>query len=93
MTCLLLAQSATVPPAFIDKAADWFEMGINQAAEHLKVIAENYPVAVQNIAAELHQQDSTQTRRMAMVILVNAFIISRTSCGRSWRIGSGAHAE
>ena len=83
----LLAQSATVPPAVIDKAADWFEMGINQAAEHLKVIAENYPVAVQNIAAELHQQDSTQTRRMAMVILVNAFIFHEHLAGGHGELG------
>ena len=70
----ILAQSATMPPEFIDQAANYFEMGINQAAEHLKAIVEKNPVAVQNIAAELHQQDSTQTRRMAMAILVNAFI-------------------
>ena len=70
----LLVQSATVPPAFIEKAASLFEMGINQAADHLKQISENFPAAVQTIAEELHQQDSTQTRRMAMAILVNAFI-------------------
>ena len=70
----LLVQSAAIPPAFIDRAAIFFEMGVNQAAEHLRIIAEKNPVAVQNIAAELHQQDSTQTRRMAMAILVNAFI-------------------
>ena len=70
----LLVQSATLPPAFIDRAATLFEMGINQAADHLKQISENFPAAVQRIAEELHQQDSTQTRRMAMAILVNAFI-------------------
>lgn len=70
----LIVQSATIPPAFIDKAATYLEMGINQAADHLKQISENFPVAVQTIAAELHQQDSTQTRRMAMAILVNAFL-------------------
>lgn len=70
----LLVQSATVPPALIERAAILFEMGINQAADHLKQIAEKFPAAVQTIAAELHQQDSTQTRRMAMAILINAFI-------------------
>lgn len=70
----LLVQSATVPPALIERAATLFEMGINQAADHLKLISEKFPAAVQKIAVELHQQDSTQTRRMAMAILINAFI-------------------
>ncbi len=70
----ILAQSATMSPEYIDQAANFFELGINQAARHLKAIAKTNPVAVKNIAAELHQQDSTQTRRMAMAILVNAFI-------------------
>lgn len=77
----LLVQSATVPPALVDEAANWFELGINQAADHLKQISENYPVAVQTIAAELHQQDSAQTRRMAMAILVNAFIFHEHLAG------------
>ena len=70
----ILAQSATISPEFVDQAANFFELGINQAAQHLNALAKTNPVAVQNIAAELHQQDSTQTRRMAMAILVNAFI-------------------
>ena len=70
----LLLQSASVPPSVIDEAATEFEKGIKQAAEHLKVISEMSPAAVETIAAELRQQDSTQTRRMAMAILINAFI-------------------
>ena len=70
----ILAQSAAISPEFINQAANFFELGINQAAQHLNAISKTNPVAVQNIAAELHQQDSTQTRRMAMAILVNAFI-------------------
>ncbi len=70
----ILAQSAAMSPEFIDQAANLFELGINQAAQYLNAIAKTNPAAVQNIAAELHQQDSAQTRRMAMAILVNAFI-------------------
>ena len=70
----ILVQSASMPPAVIEKAASWFELGVNQAAELLKALSQNHPAAVQAIAEELHQHDSTQTRRMAMVILLNAFM-------------------
>ena len=83
----LLVQSATVSPEFVDEAANWFEVGINQAADHLKQISEKYPVAVQTIAAELHQQDSPQTRRMAMAILVNAFIFHEHLAGGHGELG------
>ncbi len=83
----LLVQSATSPPALIDKAATVFEVGIIQAAQHLKAIAETNPAAVENIAAELHQQDSTQTRRMAMVILVNAFMFHEHLSGGPGELG------
>ncbi len=83
----LLVQSATSPPALIDKAATVFEIGINQAAQHLKAIAETNPAAVEKIAAELHQQDSTQTRRMAMVILVNAFMFHEHLAGGPGELG------
>lgn len=83
----VLAQSATISPEFIDQAANFFELGINQAAQHLNAIAKTYPVAVQNIAAELHQQDSTQTRRMAMAILVNAFIFHENLAGGQGELG------
>ncbi len=77
----LLVQSASMPPLIIEKAADDFEKGVNQAASFLNDIAKDHPAAVQKIAAELHQQDSTQTRRMAMVILVNAFIFHEYLAG------------
>lgn len=83
----LLIQSASVPPALIDRAATMFEMGINQAADHLKQISENFPAAVQTIAEELHQQDSMQTRRMAMAILINAFIFHEYLAGSRGELG------
>ena len=83
----LLAQSASTPPALIDRAATQLEMGVNQAAQYLKAIAETNPAAVQTIAAELHQQDSEQTRRMAMTILVNAFIFHEHLAGGHGELG------
>ena len=82
-----LVQSASIPPSLVEEAAKWFEMGINQAADHLKVISENHPVAVRSIAAELHQQDSIQTRRMAMAILINAFIFHGHLAGGHGELG------
>ena len=84
----VLIQSAAMPPSLIEKAAGWFEKGVNQAAEHLKTISAQYPVAVQTIAAELNQQDSTQTRRMAMVILLNAFIFHGYLCRGHGELGN-----
>ncbi|MDE2637920.1 MAG: hypothetical protein OXI30_16270 [Chloroflexota bacterium] len=77
----LLVQSASMPPIIIERAADDFEQGVTQAANLLNDIAKNHPATVQKIADELHQQDSTQTRRMAMVILVNAFIFHEYLAG------------
>ena len=83
----LLAQSASTPPLLIEQAADSFEAGVNQAANHLNDIAREHPAAVKKIAEELHQQDSTQTRRMAMVILVNAFIFHEHLAGGHGELG------
>ena len=83
----LLVQSASMPPMIIERAADEFEMGVNQAANFLNEIAKNHPATVQKIADELHQQDSTQTRRMAMVILVNAFIFHEYLAGGHGGLG------
>ena len=83
----VLAQSASVSPELIDRAANYFELGINQAAQHLNALANTNPAAIQNIAAELHQQDSTQTRRMAMAILVNAFIFHENLAGGQGELG------
>ena len=77
----LLVQSASMPPIIIEKAASDFEEGVTQAANLLNDVAKNHPAAAQKIADELHQKDSTQTRRMAMVILVNAFIFHEYLAG------------
>ena len=70
----LLDQSASVPPSLIDEAANQLEIGVQRAAAWLEEMAANHPVAMQKIAAALHQQDGPQTRRMAAAILANAFM-------------------
>ena len=70
----LLVQAAAVPPSLIDEAANLLEAGVSQAAARLEEMAANQPGAVQKIADALHQQDSPQTRRMAITILTNAFM-------------------
>lgn len=48
------------------------EAGIRQASGRLRLDAEDYPYALEQIARILCQQDSEQTTRMAMAIVVNA---------------------
>lgn len=70
----ILAQSATMPSFLVDEAANILEMGVNAAANILKDIESRNPEAIRKIANQLNQQDSVQTRRMAMTILINAFL-------------------
>jgi len=79
----LLIQSAAIPPPLVDETVALFEVGVNRAAEHLDALARVQPGAVAAIAEELHQQDSLQTRRMAMTILVNAFMFHEHLAGGS----------
>ncbi len=77
----IMAQSATMPSFLVDEAANILEIGVNAAAHHLKIIAARNPGAVQRIAVALQQQDSTQTRRMAMAILINALLFHENLAG------------
>ena len=83
----LLTQSATMPPFLVDEAANILEVGVNAAANDLKDIEQQYPAAIRNIAVELNQQDSIQTRRMAMTILVNAFLFHEHLAGGRGELG------
>ena len=83
----ILAQSATMPSFLVDESANILEVGVNAAAGHLRDMEQQYPTAVQNIAVELNQQDSTQTRRMAMTILVNAFMFHEHLAGGQGDLG------
>ncbi len=79
----LLAQSASMPSFLVDEAANILEMGVNAAAYHLNLIADSHAGAFSRIVAELHQQDSVQTRRMAMIILINACLFHEQLAGGS----------
>lgn len=83
----IMAQSATMPSFLVDEAANILEIGVNAAAGHLRDMEQQYPTAVQNIAVELNQQDSEQTRRMAMTILVNAFMFHEHLAGGQGDLG------
>ena len=74
----LLAQSAAVPSFLVDEAANVLEIGVNAAAGTLDDIGRSQPNVIRKIAIQLNQQDSVQTRRMAMTILINAFLFYET---------------
>ena len=77
----ILIQSATLPPALVDTSANILEIGVNSAAAWLEQYATSHPGAITRIADELQQQDSIQTRRMAMTILANAFVFHENLAG------------
>ena len=74
----LLTQSATVPPAIIEQAANQLVEGVSEAAGLLGEAAQSHPGAMQEICKELRQHDDEQTRRMAATILANAFIFQES---------------
>jgi hypothetical protein len=70
----MLIQSATVPPAVVEEAANKLVEGVSEAAAFLEDMAIAHLGAMQKICEELRQQDSEQTRRMAATILANALV-------------------
>lgn len=74
----ILAQAALIPPEVINKTADKLISEIGDVAALLGEIIEARPGIASMISAELHQEDSLQTRRMAGTILTNAFVFHET---------------
>lgn len=70
----MLIQSAAVPPAVVEEAANKLVDGVSEAAALLKDMAIAHPGAIKKICEELRQQDGEQTRRMATTILANALV-------------------
>jgi hypothetical protein len=70
----MLIQSASVPPAVVEEAANKLVEGVGEAAALLKDMAIAHPGAIKKICEELRQHDSEQTRRMAATILANALV-------------------
>lgn len=70
----ILIQSASVPPAVVEEAANKLVDGVSEAAALLTDMAIAHPGAIKKICEELRQQDGEQTRRMATTILANALV-------------------
>ena len=77
----VLIQSAAIPALVIDSAANALERGVAAAASLLDGAAKRYPGRVQLMADHLRQQNTAQTRRMAVTILANAFIFHEHLAG------------
>jgi len=70
----ILIQSASVPPAVVEEAANKLVDGVSEAAALLTDMAIAHLGAITKICEELRQQDGEQTRRMATTILANALV-------------------
>ncbi len=70
----VLIQSASVPPAVVEEAANKLVDGVSEAAALLIDMTIAHPGAIKKICEELRQQDGEQTRRMATTILANALV-------------------
>jgi len=77
----LLVQSATLPPAVIENAADTLVAGVSEAAGLLEEMARSSPGASKKISEQLKQDDGHQTLRMAATILANAFVFHGSLAG------------
>src|SRR5271155_4030235 len=60
----VLAQSASLPPEVVEKAADELVAGVSEAAGMMQEMDATHPGAIHKISAELRQEDGEQTRRM-----------------------------
>ena len=76
-----LAYNAGIPMHAIDAAANRLEWGVTAAAEHLAHAIELRPDIGPWIAERLHQEDGSQTRRMAMTIVTNAIVFQENLAG------------
>lgn len=84
----ILTQSASIPPNIIDEAATQLICGVSEAAALLEDMADAHHGAIHKISEELHQEDGGQTRRMAMTILVNAFVFHESLAGGPGELSS-----
>ncbi|MDP8207420.1 MAG: hypothetical protein P9L92_12200 [Candidatus Electryonea clarkiae] len=83
----LLVQWASVAPHVINRAVDELFSGVSEAAALLEEMHNHNEAALQRISKELCQEDSEQTRRMAMTILANALVFHETLAGSVGELG------
>lgn len=70
----LLCQRSSIPEAVIEKAANILTEGVTDSAFLLSEMAKIKPGVIRKICEELKQAENHQTYRMAMAIIINAFI-------------------
>src|SRR5260221_7079774 len=83
----VVSQPCAIPPAVVDQAANRLVQGVSNAAGRLNEAA-TYTAALQSIGATLKQEDGTQTRRMAMTMIANAFVFHASLAGQGGDFGS-----
>ena len=77
----VLAQSASLPPAVVERAADELAAGARHASTLMADMGQAHPAAIHTISQEMKQQDGEQTRRMAATIMANAFVFHGSLSG------------
>ena len=76
-----LVHLAAVPASAIDAAANRLEDGVTAAAGLLEQSINASPDVGKAVSDALRQEDSLQTRRMAMTIVANAFVFHENLAG------------
>lgn len=84
----LVSQTMTIPPTVVDEAADRLVKGVSEAAGRLDELASEFDAALKNIASTLKQEDGSQTRRMAMTIVANAFVFHASLAGQGGELAT-----
>ena len=83
-----LVRLVSVPQNAVDRAADYLEQGINDAASILEEMHAVRPAITAEIAALLGMDNVPQTRRMACAIIANAMIFHERIAGMHEGIGA-----
>jgi len=83
-----LVRLVSVPQNAVDRAADFLEQGINDAANILEEMHAIRPAITAEVAALLGMDNVPQTRRMACAIIANAMIFHERIAGMHEGIGT-----
>ena len=84
----VLVQTAGAPPTVIEDAVTHLVSGISEAAGIIDHIAISHESSIRKVAETLKQADCTQTRRMAVTILTDAFVFHETLAGSTILLAS-----
>ena len=89
----VLAQSASLPPEVVERAADELVAGVREAAGMMHEMDVTHHGAIHRISEELRQEDGEQTRRMAATIIANAFVFHGSLVGGPGELATIASIE